>query len=55
MILVTHNLAEGLQLASRAAVMLDGRFALEQARPAAGFDVPKFSAEYRKLAGVTHG
>jgi heme exporter protein A len=55
MILVTHNLAEGLQLASRAAVMLEGRFALEENRPAAGFEVAKFSAEYRKLAGVQNG
>ena len=55
MILVTHNLGEGLQLASRAAVMLDGRFAREETRPAAGFDVARFAAEYRSLAGVHSG
>jgi heme exporter protein A len=55
MVLVTHNLAEGLQLASRAAVMLDGRFAREETRPSAGFDVARFSSEYRKLAGAQGG
>src|SRR5204863_509273 len=50
--LATHNGAEGLALASHAAVMLDGRFARHDARPAPGFDAPAFSAQYRQLVGV---
>jgi ABC-type multidrug transport system ATPase subunit len=55
MILVTHNLAEGLLLANRAAVMLDGAFVVEETRPANGFDLARFSTEYRTLAGVERG
>lgn len=55
LILVTHNVAGGLALATHAAVMLDGRFARLDARPAAGFNAPAFSAAYRALAGVDRG
>jgi ABC-type sugar transport system ATPase subunit len=55
MILVTHNLAEGLALANRAVIMLDGGFAREESRPTAGFDVARFSTEYRKLTGADRG
>ncbi len=55
LLLVTHNVAEGLALATHAAVMLDGRFALEETRPASGFNAAAFSAGYRAQAGVDRG
>lgn len=55
MILVTHNVPEGLALATRAAVMLEGHFALEETRPVSGFDVARFTAAYRALVGVDRG
>ena len=55
LILVTHNVAEGLALADHAAVMLDGRFARMESRPAAGFDAAGFSDVYRALVGVERG
>jgi heme exporter protein A len=50
MLLVTHNVAEGLAVATHATVMLAGRF--ERTTPAAGVDPLKFAEEYRALAGV---
>ena len=50
MILVTHNVAEGLAVATQATVMLAGRFA--RTTPAAGVDAMQFAEEYRALAGV---
>jgi heme exporter protein A len=50
MLLVTHNVAEGLAVATRATVMLGGRFARTTA--AAGVDPVRFAEEYRALAGV---
>lgn len=49
LILVTHNVAEGLALASHAAVMTQGRMALLERRPGPGFDVPQFQDRYRRL------
>ena len=49
-VLVTHNVAEGLAVASHATVMLAGRF--ERTRMAAGLDPVRFTEEYRALAGV---
>jgi heme exporter protein A len=49
-VLVTHNVAEGLAVASHATVMLGGRF--ERTRVAAGLDPVRFTEEYRALAGV---
>lgn len=54
LILVTHNLAEGLALATQAAIMVRGRLARHEARPDAGFDVATFAAGYRALAGADH-
>ncbi len=55
MILVTHNVAEGLALSTLAAVMLDGTLARMDTRPATGFDVAAFASSYRSLAGGHHG
>jgi heme exporter protein A len=54
LVLVTHNLAEGLAVATHAAVMRDGRFARFDRR--ASIDAPAYAAEYRALtgAGVRH-
>ena len=53
LVLVTHNVAEGLALATQAAVMRDGRLARLDARPSRGFDAGRYADEYRAL--VTHG
>ena len=45
LVLVTHNLQEGLALASQVAVMRAGRFVRESAR--AALDPERFAAEYR--------
>ncbi len=50
MILVTHNVAEGLAVTTHASVMLGGRFATTTTT--AGVDPDKFAADYRALAGV---
>ena len=50
MVLVTHNLEEGLEISSQAAVMLRGKLA--KLVPAAGLDASRFAAEYRSLVGV---
>jgi heme exporter protein A len=49
LVLVTHNVAEGLALATHAAVMTGGRLAQQDARPAGGFDAPSYAARYREL------
>jgi heme exporter protein A len=54
LILVTHNIAEGLALATHAAIMSAGAFARFEARPSAGFDASRYAAEYRALVGVGH-
>ena len=48
-VLITHNLSEGLELATHAAIMRDGRFVHEAGRPTDGFDLPSFAAHYRAL------
>jgi heme exporter protein A len=47
MVLVTHNLAEGLALATHAAIMRDGRFARLDSR--AAVDPATYAASYREL------
>jgi len=49
LIVVTHNVAEGLALASHAAVMMEGRFARFDRRDGASVDAPRYAAEYREL------
>jgi heme exporter protein A len=49
LVLVTHNLGEGLALATRVAVMTGGRVAGARARDEV--DEAAFAAEYRALAG----
>jgi heme exporter protein A len=50
MVLVTHNLDEGLAVASHAAVMVRGSFA--RITPTAGLNGVEFAREYRGLTGV---
>ena len=53
LIVVTHNVAEGLALATHAAIMKNGRFARFDRRDEGGaFDAPTYAAEYRAL--VSH-
>jgi heme exporter protein A len=47
LLLVTHNLAEGLALATHAAVMRHGEFVRHDARASA--DAARYAAEYREL------
>ncbi|MEX2151814.1 MAG: heme ABC exporter ATP-binding protein CcmA [Gemmatimonadaceae bacterium] len=55
LLVVTHNVAEGLALATHAAIMTGGRFErFEQRRDATGFDAQRFTSEYRELVGVRH-
>lgn len=49
LLLVTHNLVEGLTLADRAVIMRDGAFVHEEAAGPDGFDLPTFQARYRAL------
>lgn len=51
LVLVTHNLEEGLSLATHAAIMTAGRFVRLEARGT--LDAPAYAAAYRAL--VTHG
>ena len=51
LILVTHNLAEGLTLATHAAIMREGRFVRFERRDT--LDAPGYAAAYREL--VSHG
>ena len=51
LILVTHNLTEGLALATHAAIMRDGRFARFERRDS--LDAPGYAETYREL--VSHG
>lgn len=47
LVLVTHNIEEGLALATRAAIMRDGRFARIEERGA--LDASTYAADYREL------
>jgi heme exporter protein A len=49
LVLVTHNLVEGLSLATRAVIMRDGAFVHDERLPPEGFDLPSFQARYRTL------
>ena len=49
LIVVTHNVAEGLALASHAAIMLEGRFARFARRDGASADAARYAADYREL------
>ena len=49
MVLVTHNLTEGLALATHAAIMRDGRFVRFEARNVV--DPTTYAARYRELVG----
>jgi ABC-type sugar transport system ATPase subunit len=49
LLLVTHNLMEGLALADRAVIMRDGAFIHEEAAGPDGFDLPTFQTRYRAL------
>lgn len=51
LVVVTHNVAEGLEIASHAAVLIDGRFVRHDR--ADGIDVTEFTQAYRTLA-ATH-
>jgi heme exporter protein A len=46
-VLVTHNLTEGLELADRVAIQVRGRFALDA--PASDFDRTTFGERYREV------
>ena len=47
LVLVTHNVDEGLSVASRAAIMLDGKLVRED--DCAGLDAPAYRAAYRAM------
>lgn len=49
LVLVTHNLVEGIALATRAVIMRTGRLVHDEQTPAGGFDLTGFQALYRSL------
>lgn len=52
LVVVTHNVAEGLALATHAAIMTEGCFArFEQRGASTVFDAQRYAAEYRALVG----
>ena len=51
LIVVTHNVAEGLALATHAAIMTSGRFARYERRSLQSFDAQRYATEYRELVG----
>jgi heme exporter protein A len=53
MVLVTHNVAEGLAVASHAAIMLDGRLA--RFGSTSGIDASTFAREYRAASTAAGG
>ena len=48
-VLITHNLGEGLALATETAIMHNGRFVHQVARPAGDYDVTEYATLYREL------
>jgi heme exporter protein A len=50
LLLVTHNLAEGLEIATQAAIMRRGRFVRHEAREL--LDASAYQSQYRELAAV---
>lgn len=49
LVLVTHHLSEGLELANRAAIMLEGALVRLDEAPASGFDAAAYGEVYRSL------
>ncbi|MCA2988975.1 ABC transporter ATP-binding protein [Gemmatimonas sp.] len=49
LVLVTHNLVEGIALATRAVIMRQGAFVYDEPTPAGGFDLAEFQGRYRAL------
>ena len=50
LVLVTHNVSEGLTLATHAAIMSEGCFLrFEEREPATSFDAQRYAVEYRQL------
>jgi heme exporter protein A len=49
LVLVTHNLVEGIALATRAVIMRSGRFVHDEQTPTGGIDLAGFQALYRSL------
>ena len=54
LVIVTHNVAEGLALATHAAIMSAGRFARFERQRDASFDAQQYASEYRALVGAGH-
>ena len=54
LVIVTHNVAEGLALATHAAIMSAGRFARFERQRDASFDAQRYVTEYRALVGAGH-
>jgi heme exporter protein A len=54
LIMVTHNVAEGLALATHAAIMAAGRFARFERQRDGSFDAQRYASEYRALVGAGH-
>jgi heme exporter protein A len=56
LVIVTHNVAEGLALATHAAIMSAGRFARFERQRDVSFDAQQYASEYRALVGAgQHG
>ena len=52
LVVVTHNVGEGLALATHAAIMTEGRFArFERRGGAAEMDAQRYATEYREVVG----
>jgi heme exporter protein A len=49
LVVVTHNVAEGLALATHAAIMTAGRFARFERRDDRGFDAQRYTTAYREV------
>lgn len=49
LVVVTHNVTEGLALSTHAAIMLEGRFARFDRRDPTSVDAAAYAAEYREL------
>lgn len=54
LVIVTHNVAEGLALATHAAIMSAGRFARFERQRDTSFDAQRYATEYRALVGAGH-
>lgn len=54
LIIVTHNVAEGLALATHAGIMAAGRFVRFERQRDSAFDAQRYASEYRALVGAGH-